>query len=203
MCVSESEAPSRTGTRLTYIICRGVVRPHVRDALIDGIRVVDDREGSQFVPHGKPVGGSRLSLPFLPLDGDVETESPVRELKSRVDGHVGIARLGHGIHRRPKHVNAPRLIVKGERGHEISSSREYLIPRRQGRVVGERAVLDLGKIHGMWLLPDEQRVDLARGAPAGRVGHLAPSCAFVPLKSGPVIGGWEEVLVHPRHAPGQ
>ena len=57
-------------------------------------------------------------------------------------------------------------------------------------------VFEFGKVHWMWLLPDEEGIDFSWGRTAQGIRHFAPAGTSIAHLSGSFNGAWEEPLVY-------
>lgn len=190
------------------MVCDGrrVGHPHIRDPLVEGEGVVGSRQRRQAIAHSDParrhgersIGGL---LAVFPRDRHIEPEAPVGELEGWVDGGVGLRVLGRRVHGRAEVVvDARGRVAERVRGHEVRRRREDRVPLLERRGRRGRAVLRLREVHRVRLLPDQERVDLARRRAPRRVRHLAPSRARVALTLGALDGRGEIVAVCVREA---
>ena len=94
----ESWVYTSCNCKIAYISCCFAVCPHVGNALVNGICVVNDRQGSKIFPHVLPILRDRLSLTLFPAYSHIKTKSPVRQLKGWVDCRIWARVLRDGIH---------------------------------------------------------------------------------------------------------
>lgn len=124
------------------------VNPHIRDAFVNSISLVEDGQRRKVLSYMKPGCGEREVLPLLPQHSNIEPKAPICQFKGRIYSGIrsrvfrdDVNRWSEIVYAYEKQLSVKldtlkiervdatcRCIPPCKRSHELRSFRQYHVP---------------------------------------------------------------------------